>query len=45
MAEAYRTRMKQAAGMCNLDIWYAHIEVEALFEQLRNMATKKQRVN
>jgi uncharacterized protein (DUF2252 family) len=43
MAEAYRTRMKQAAGMRNLDIWYAHIEVEALFEQLRNMATKKQR--
>jgi uncharacterized protein (DUF2252 family) len=42
MAENYRTRMKQAAGMRNLDIWYAHIEVEALFEQLRSAATKKQ---
>ena len=42
MAENYRTRMKQAAGMRNLDIWYAHIEVEALFEQLQAAATKKQ---
>ena len=42
MAEEYRTRMKQAAGMRNLDIWYAHIEVEALFEQLQASATKKQ---
>ena len=42
MAENYRTRMKQAAGMRNLDIWYAHIEVEALFEQLQSAATKKQ---
>jgi uncharacterized protein (DUF2252 family) len=43
MAEEYRTRMKQAAGMRNLDVWYAHIEVEALFEQLQAMATRKQR--
>jgi uncharacterized protein (DUF2252 family) len=42
MAENYRTRMKWAAGMRNLDIWYAHIEVEALFEQLQSAATKKQ---
>jgi uncharacterized protein (DUF2252 family) len=42
MAENYRTRMKQAAGMRNLDVWYAHIEVEALFEQLQSAATKKQ---
>ena len=28
--------------MRNLDIWYAHIEVEALFEQLQAAATKKQ---
>src|SRR5512133_1510124 len=42
MAEEYRTRMKQAAAMPNLDIWYAHIEVEALFEQLQSAATKKQ---
>jgi hypothetical protein len=29
MADEYRARMKWAAGMRNLDIWYAHIEVEA----------------
>ena len=34
MAAEYRARMKQAAGMRNLDVWYAHVEVEALFEQL-----------
>jgi len=43
MADEYRTRMKQTAGMRNLDVWYAHVEVEALFEQLEAMATKKQR--
>ena len=42
MAEEYRTRMKQIAAIGNLDIWYAHIEVEALFEQLQAAATKKQ---
>jgi uncharacterized protein (DUF2252 family) len=39
----YRARMKQAAGMRNLDVWYAHIEAEALFEQLEASITKKQR--
>ena len=39
MAENYRVRMKQAAGMRNLDIWYAHIEVEALFELLQAAAS------
>jgi uncharacterized protein (DUF2252 family) len=42
MAEEYRTRMKQAAGMRNLDVWYAHIEVEALFEQLQAASRKQQ---
>jgi uncharacterized protein (DUF2252 family) len=42
MADEYRARMKQTAAMRNLDVWYAHIEVEALFEQLQTMATKKQ---
>ena len=41
-AEEYRTRMKQTAEMRNLDVWYAHIEVEALFEQLQASTTKKQ---
>ena len=31
-AAEYRTRMQQAAGMRNLDVWYTHIEVERLFE-------------
>ena len=39
----YRTRMKQAAGMRNLDVWYARIEVEALLEQLKGAVTAKQR--
>ena len=39
----YRIRMQQMAGMRNLDVWYAHIEVEKLFEQLKTTATKKQR--
>jgi len=43
MAAEYRTRMKQAAAMRNLDVWYAHIEVEALFEQLQASASKKRR--
>ena len=29
--------------MRNLDVWYAHIDVEKLFEQLKTSATKKQR--
>ena len=39
----YRTRMQQMAGMRNLDVWYAHIEVTKMFEQLSALATKKQR--
>jgi uncharacterized protein (DUF2252 family) len=43
MAEEYRTRMNQAAGLQNLDVWYAHIQVETLFEQMLANVTKKQR--
>ena len=39
----YRARMSQAAEMRNLDVWYAHIEVEELLAQLKSVATKKQR--
>ena len=39
----YRTRMQQMAAMRNLDVWYAHIEVTKMFEQLSSLATKKQR--
>jgi hypothetical protein len=35
--------MGQLADMRNLDVWYAHIEVEKLFEQMKSTATKKQR--
>jgi uncharacterized protein (DUF2252 family) len=38
----YRTRMHQMAAARNLDVWYAHIEVEGLLEQLKTSATKKQ---
>lgn len=39
----YRVRMQQLAAARNLDVWYAHIEVEELFAQLKSSATKKQR--
>jgi uncharacterized protein (DUF2252 family) len=38
----YRARMQQAAAARNLDVWYAHIEVDTLFEDLKASATKKQ---
>ena len=38
----YRTRMRQAAAMRNLDVWYSHIEIEQLFEQIRAGTTAKQ---
>jgi uncharacterized protein (DUF2252 family) len=40
--EEYRSRMRQAAQARNLDVWYAHIEVEALFNQIAAGATAKQ---
>jgi uncharacterized protein (DUF2252 family) len=41
-AAEYRVRMKQSAAMRNLDVWYAHIEVEGLLDQLQAIATSKQ---
>ena len=41
-AAEYRARMQQAAGMGNLDVWYAHIEVEQLFERFKAQVTGKQ---
>jgi uncharacterized protein (DUF2252 family) len=38
----YRERMRQLAGMRNLDVWYASIEVGRLLEQFRGSLTKKQ---
>ena len=39
----YRARMQQLAAERNLDVWYAHIEVDRIFEELKGTATKKQR--
>jgi uncharacterized protein (DUF2252 family) len=39
----YRTRMQQFAAARNLDVWYARIEVEKLFEVLKSSVTKKQK--
>ncbi len=41
--EEYRERMRQAAEMRNLDVWYAHIAVEDLADRLRAMTTTKER--
>ena len=41
-AAEYRARMKQLAAMRNLDVWYAHVEVEDLFQQLQTVATRKE---
>jgi len=39
----YRTRMQRHAAARNLDVWYAHIEVETLLELLKtSTVTKKQ---
>ena len=40
--EEYRVRMKQAAAMRNLDVWYTNIEVERLFDVLKAGVTGKQ---
>jgi uncharacterized protein (DUF2252 family) len=38
----YRERMALAAGMGDLDVWYAHIEVNRLFDQVRAELKPKQ---
>jgi len=38
----YRARMQQFAAARNLDVWYAHIEVDSVFELLKSSITKKQ---
>ena len=42
VAREYRARMKEAAGMGNLDVWYAHIEVEQLFKRFKAEVSHKQ---
>jgi uncharacterized protein (DUF2252 family) len=38
----YRTRLQQAAGMGNLDVWYTHISADTLFDQLKADVSGKQ---
>jgi uncharacterized protein (DUF2252 family) len=38
----YRERIRQAATMSNLDVWYAHIEITKLFDEVRSQIGKQQ---
>jgi uncharacterized protein (DUF2252 family) len=37
----YRTRMRESAGLRNLDVWYSHVAADQLLEQLRSSANSK----
>jgi uncharacterized protein (DUF2252 family) len=39
--EAYRSAMRKFAAQGNLDVWYAHLEVEAALAQYRAQVTSK----
>ncbi len=39
----YRARMQQAADARNLDVWYAHVEVERMLKVLKGSSTSKER--
>jgi uncharacterized protein (DUF2252 family) len=41
-AAEYRARMQQSAAMPNLDVWYAHIEMDQLFKRFNTEVTGKQ---
>jgi uncharacterized protein (DUF2252 family) len=38
----YRTAMRTFAGMRNLDVWYASLDVESRLPELRDLASRKQ---
>jgi uncharacterized protein (DUF2252 family) len=40
--EEYRTAMGAFAGMKNLDVWYAHLDIEAVLQEFRSQFTAKQ---
>jgi uncharacterized protein (DUF2252 family) len=40
-ARGYREAMRQFAGMSNLDVWYAHLEVDRVTEALRRSRDAK----
>lgn len=39
VVRAYRDAMAQFAPMTNLDVWYAHLDVEKVFDEFRSQAT------
>ncbi len=39
MVRSYREAMVQFAAMSNLDVWYAHLDVEQEFDEYRKQAT------
>ena len=40
--EAYRTAMAGFAAMNNLDVWYAHLDIEAVFQEFRSQFKAKE---
>jgi hypothetical protein len=40
--EAYRTTMAGFAAIKNLDVWYAHLDIEAVFQEFRSQFKAKQ---
>jgi uncharacterized protein (DUF2252 family) len=42
---SYRTAMRDFAAMSNLEVWYAHLDFEKTFSQLRGELTAKQAAN
>jgi uncharacterized protein (DUF2252 family) len=40
-AEGYRTAMRTFAGQGNLDVWYAHLEIEEVLERFRSLVKSK----
>ena len=38
----YRTAMRTFAGMGNLEVWYAHMEIESVLEQFRSQVKRVQ---
>jgi uncharacterized protein (DUF2252 family) len=40
VVESYRTAMREFAGMANLAVWYAHLDVDTFLVELRSRAPK-----
>jgi uncharacterized protein (DUF2252 family) len=40
--EEYRTAMETFAGVKNLDVWYAHLDIEAVLQEFRSQFKAKQ---